>query len=142
MKGIADIIAIILILLITVSLAALAWLWFSGIFGELTGSVGNATRGGTQAIGTKFTIESAIGYGTASKVGVVVRNTGSVDLNLQKLATYVNNTLYTGREGLVVVNLAPGSFANFNVTNVPSGGCGPLRVTAETGAEDTLSITC
>jgi|SRR3990172_810858 len=145
MKGVSDIIAIILILLITVSLAALAYLWFTGVFEQITGIAGNQTEEGARAIATKFSIEAARGYQTESKVNIVIRNTGTVDLKLQKLATYVDNILYTGREGLVAVDLPPGDITSppFNVTNVPNGGCGlPLRVTADTGREATLTITC
>jgi flagellin-like protein len=142
MKGVSDIIAIILILLITVSLAALAYLWFTGILQDMLGIAGNQTQHVGDTLGTKFKIDAAVGYQTESKVGVVVRNTGTVNLDLQKLATYVNNTLYTGREGLGA-SLAPGEFVSFNITSVPSGGCSStLKITVETGAEDTLTIVC
>lgn len=142
MKGISDIIAIILILLITVSLAALAYLWFTGILTDILGIAGNQTEQGAKTIGTKFAIDATVGYPIENKVGVVIRNTGTVNLDLQKLATYVNNMLYTGNQGLGDT-LSPGAFTPFNITNVPGGGCGlPLKVTAETGATDTLSITC
>ncbi len=143
MKGVSDIIAIILILLITISLAGLAYLWFTGIFEQISGGVGNQTEQQRLAMATKFSIETAIGYDADNKVGIVVRNTGTVDLNMNNLATYVDNVLYTGREGLLISTLSPQAYTQFNMTGVTGDICSkPLKITAGTGAEDTLTITC
>ena len=143
MKCVSDIIAIILILLITISLAGLAYLWFTGIFKEITGGVGNQTELQRRAMATKFNIETAIGYPAEDKVGLVIRNQGSVGLDMQNLATYVDNILYTGREGLSISTLSSGAYIQFNITGVTSDICTlPLRITADVGTEDTLTITC
>ena len=74
MKGISSIIAIILILLITVSLAALLWLWLTGIATDLFNISGNQT----QQIGE--TLTSMVRIESVDNNIVYVRNTGQSKL--------------------------------------------------------------
>jgi flagellin-like protein len=83
MKGISAVIAVILLLLITISITGIAFIFFS----RMQQSVQNATerqlQQQTQQFGTQFTIEGA------NKNQVYVRNLGTSQLT--GLAFYVNN---------------------------------------------------
>ena len=74
MKGISNIIAIILILLIAISLLALLYLWLTGFAVDLFNLGGNETQRVTQAIGSRFVIESV------DNEVVFIRNTGQTKL--------------------------------------------------------------
>jgi len=138
MKGVSTVIAVILVLMITVAMAALAYLWFTGVFETLTGVANQTIGGAQQQMATKFSIEAATNI-TNDTVSVSMRNTGTVDIDLDKVATYVTNEL---RDNTASGTLTPGTVYTFNVTDITNPCSKVLSITVATGADDTYAITC
>lgn len=85
MKGVSTVIAVILILMITVAMAALAYVWFTGVLGGLI-QVGNVQTNRTiTGLTSSFLIEST------SDNQIYVRNTGESELS--DFSVYINDVL-------------------------------------------------
>src|SRR5437867_2152801 len=74
MKGLSSIIAVVLILLITVSLSALAYLFFGNVFAELTQTGSNESEKIITTLTSSMLIDSA------TENQIFIRNTGQSDL--------------------------------------------------------------
>jgi len=103
MKGVSEVIAIILILMIVIALAALAYTWFSGIFTQLTGTAGQTIQQTTTTMGTQFAIEAAacaVGATPACDVGdtitMTIRNTGQPTFDATRTSFYIDGAPFTG----------------------------------------------
>jgi len=83
MKGISTLIAVILILLITIALVALLYLWFTGIFTGIT------ETGQEQFEESQLRLMSSMAIESVIKNNIYVRNTGSV--NITEIVVYVND---------------------------------------------------
>lgn len=153
MKGIDAIISVILLLMITVALVATSYAWFSGLFTTVMGGGTNVTQTGVTGIQTAFDIESARNV-TLTNVTVVVRNTGTVDMDLNDASTYiadqyavgpsVNQVLTMTGTAIASKIVTPNALAQFNVT-VPTGivPCSKtLRISLGVGAPQTETIIC
>jgi hypothetical protein len=95
MKGISDVIAEILILMIVVALAALGWTWFSGIFTELTDTAETGMVQTVSGMAQSFVIENAFCDTTVPELEFTLRNTGSDDINDDRVVAYVQGTRLT-----------------------------------------------
>ena len=99
MKGITPIIAIILLLLITISMVGFTFLWFGRLQEQLTSSISNETSQSLREQGTSARIEvidAAPGGGaSASNYSgtFVLRNTGTQVLQLSEVSVFVNSTI-------------------------------------------------
>ncbi len=140
MKGISAIISVVLILMITIVLAGLSYIWFTNLFQSVTSTAQQTATGAQTALATKFKIEAATNT-TLTNVTVYVRNTGQADINMTTASAYVND-IFMPTDGNKGITLSPGSVSTFNVTNVNNPCNKILRVTVGTGASDTISITC
>jgi len=141
MKGVSDVIAVVMILMITVALAALAYVWFTGIFGSVTNTTQGAVGVAGTQIATKFNIESAKNT-SSTVVSFVIRNTGTTNIDLAKLAVYLDGVLGTYTS---TGTLLPGSVSSTLTATFPAWGAAcpkQLKVTGETGFEDLQSVTC
>lgn len=141
MRGVSAIIATILILMITVSLAAMAYVFFTQTFGQVTGGAGNLTSSQMQAMATAFSLETAYNM-TSSTVNVVLRNTGTADIDMSKVAVYISSkpATITGRSS---TTLNPGNTGNINVSATAADCNKELDVTLATvTAPQTITITC
>ncbi len=141
-KGISAVIAVIMLLMITVALAGMAYVWFTGVFSQVTTSVGNQTIQTTIALGTKFVIETAYNDSNpATQVKFVLRNTGTQNIDLSGLGVYINDVSQTlSATGTV----SPGQKSSV-LTISPTGfNCGKsLRVTGGVGGyEAAKTISC
>ncbi len=86
MKGITPVIAIILLLLITISMVGFAFVWFTR-FVEIAGSATeNATISEVEKIKKTVRIDNA---GTG---GVTVRNTGSANIPVNEISVYIDGS--------------------------------------------------
>jgi flagellin-like protein len=139
MKGVSAIIAIILILMIVIALAALAYTWFTGIFSSLTGTAETSVESTTTAMGTNFRIENAKNT-SATNVTVNVRNVGTSTINVSKMTAYVNDEK-KNIEDISDSSLTYGETAIFNVTSVSEPKGKKLKLVAETGFEQSTTIT-
>jgi flagellin-like protein len=149
MKGVSAVIAVILILMITVALAATSYVWFSSVFSTVTTGGTEITEKGVTGIQTGFAIESArympSGY-PASKTAVVIRNTGTVSLNMSDAAAYIAGEYVSEANtekpsGLLAVN----AVNTINVTNITGMGniCGKeLKLSFAAGPPQTATIVC
>ncbi len=129
MKGITPVIAVILLLLITVSLVAFAFTWFSRVAQTAATGIENQTQ---KLITTKsIRIENAKVAGVITNIDV--RNTGDSTVLGSELTFYVE-------DGRVPVNGCPASIAAGAVaTCTPTVQCNAtqrLRATVGSGAGD------
>ncbi len=95
MKGITPVIAIILLLLITISMVGFAFVWFSRV-------TQSATTSGTAQINTitgnsqkRLTFESYV-QGGANAGKLYIRNSGTAQTLPAEISVYVGNTLDAG----------------------------------------------
>ncbi len=143
MKGVSAVIAVILLLMITVALAATSYVWFSSIFSTVTTGGTAATEQSVATIQASYMIESAYYNATgypASKIQVVIRNTGSSSINMTTAATYIGDTPQTS-ETPTANMLASNGVATINVTN-STPACGAvLKVSFSVGSAQTRTIT-
>ena len=148
-KGISAVIAIVLILMITVALAAAAYVWFSGVFETITEGVGDAATGVTEKISTDFTLEAAVGEDTNTDtvydtLSVSMRNTGTQDIDLATVAFYIagkNEAITDGNEGMLVA----GAVKTLKITGLIASDdpCDKaLKVTTGAGTEKSTTIEC
>lgn len=142
MKGVSEIISIILIVMIVVSLAGVTWTWYNGIVGTVTEANTNATSTATSALGTQMRIEAARYDAARRYVNVTIRNIGTVDIDLSKLGNYVDGsycTTYTPNAGRVT----PGETRTIGITNrTPACNNKIVKITLESGFEDYRTISC
>jgi FlaG/FlaF family flagellin (archaellin) len=132
MKGISDVIAEILILMIVVALAALGWTWFSGIFTELTDTAETSMTQTVSGMAQSFVIENAYCDTTVPELQFTIRNTGSDDIDDDKVVAYVEGSRLT--LGLPGFDITPGLVGDFNSSYDCSLDVGyALEVTIETG---------
>jgi flagellin-like protein len=105
MKGVSEVIAIILILMITISLAGLAYMFMSTTMSDVTSSAGSNVNTATSSMITSFVIDSM----DAAKI--YIRNTGQSALD--------NLSVYIGGEP-----------ATFNITpsSIEAGSVGTITI--------------
>ncbi len=103
-KGITPVIAIILLLLITISMVGFAFVFFGRVTSTSGAQIENATQQLVQQAGARFAIE---GY---DKNHIYIRNTGNVPIT--SLAFYVENTLVPNAGP---ASLAPGALGTYNL---------------------------
>jgi len=148
MKGVSEVIAIVLILLIVIALAALAYTWFSGIFADLMRAAENALSGTSRAMSLRFEVENALYNQTQQNAYISVRNTGNQPFDAAKTSFYINNIVESfdavNCPGCDCNNLAQGCVANFDLLSIgwasmPSGSS--VRVTIESGLQSSKEIT-
>jgi len=142
-KGVSAVIAIILILMITVALAAMAYVWFTNIFQEISEGAGDAAAGTTQAIGTSFVLEAAsytyLAEGNYT-IKIAIRNTGTSELKgiaVYLSGDYVETVTDTIEPGIVTEIEASGDFVDCKAGDKIS-----VKVTSETGYTQTILATC
>ena len=142
MKGVSEIISIILIVMIVVSLAGVTWTWYNGIVTTVTEANTNATSTATSALGTQMRIEAARYDSVKRLVNVTMRNIGTVDIDLSKLGTYVDGSFcatYTPNTG----RLTPGDTRSIGITNTTAACKNKVvKITLDSGFEDYRTISC
>ena len=145
MKGVSTVIAIVLILMITVALAALAYVWFLSVFQTISTSAGESIEQTGEQLGTQFTIQSSA-YTGSNLVSVGVQNTGTQNLDLTKIAAYISNQqafISSGNTG----TLTPGLTTTLKVSNSTAGYftgylCNKaLKMTGPTGQQQITTIS-
>jgi archaeal type IV pilus assembly protein PilA len=142
MKGISEIIAIILILMIVIALAALAYTWFSGIFNQMTTNAGTSVTQSTNTMGTAFKIEN-IRNVTPTNISVTIRNLGTQSISLTNAGAYYDGVPATNTNiSASSVTVAPSATSTISI-GMTSITCGKsLMLTVTTGASDSATLTC
>jgi len=150
MKGISEIISIILILMIVIAMSALAYTWFSGVFSDLTNAAGVAVTKTSSNMAVRIKVENALYNSTANILNVSVRNTGTQGFNATRTLFFVSDL--TGSASSISClscdcnNLGAGCVATFSITSV-STTFGPItsgttvKASIETGLTDSKGIT-
>lgn len=147
MKGITPVIAIILLLLLTISMVGFAFVWFNRITTEAASTVGNEATQQLDRQTGRVIIDAARGTSTANTV--TVRNIGSRNINpYSELAVFFDGTLqtacaWTNNAGVAidrtVGTIAPNAVATCTVTFADAGlDCSgkTARVTAPGNADE------
>lgn len=148
MKGVEAVIAIVLILMITVALAAMSYVWFTDVFKTLTDSGDSAIADTGDKLQASFTVESAR-YTSANNVSVSIRNTGNSDIELGKIAFYLKG-IPAATVSAPTGTLGGGDFTTtaFVVSNITSGigavcpGPSTLTVTIAQGQQQSATVSC
>lgn len=138
MKGVSAIIAVILILMIVVALSALAWTWFSDIFGDLTNRAGKSIMKQQQQIQKNFGLEVAVCQITGN-VSFSIRNIGSGELQANQTSAYVNNfpaNIINNPSGTLV----RGDTQQYITENVTCSSGQLLKVTIESGLSKSIVL--
>jgi flagellin-like protein len=121
MRGVSEVIAIILILMITISLAGLAYMFMSTTMSDVTSSAGSSVDTTTSSMLTSFTIESM------DVAKVYVRNTGQSALT--SLSVYVNDEPATYN---VTTPIAAGAVGTITIYSfIPDGAT--IKLTTPSG---------
>ncbi|MBS3050856.1 MAG: hypothetical protein J4400_01785 [Candidatus Aenigmarchaeota archaeon] len=123
MKGITPVIAIILLLLITISMVGFAFVWFQRVAQTATDSTDTQLQQQLSQQAQKIRIESAAG------TAVNLRNTGSQSIPASAVAIFVNGTATTSGNCPSVPQAAGSVFACSSTAAVCSGSS-TIRVTA------------
>ena len=146
MRGISEVIAIILILMITIALAAIAYAWFSGMFVGLTSNAGTSITSTSNAMLTDFSIENAKQTTTNGNVTVDIRNVGIATINASQIATYINSAPYLNDASTSCLNggiLSTDAVCQFNVTGITTSMCGSsLMISTGSGFVEYETIDC
>ncbi len=123
MKGITPVIAIILLLMITISLVGFTFVWFQRITSSAMNSTQQNLQNQQKQIGTILSIDNI----DKTNGKVYVRNSGSFTVDTDSIAVYVNDTemitcTWSG------TSIEPGKVAS--CTNSTIKSCGTVKVTS------------
>jgi len=129
MYGVSEVIAIILILMITISLAGLAYMFMSTTMSDVTASVGSTVDTTTSSMLTSFTIESI------NQNHIYIRNTGQNALT--SLSVYVND-IQSQYVNVSPSSVSPGQVGTITVYDMPGG---TVKVTSPSGFSATKTVT-
>ena len=148
MKGVSEIIAIIMILMITISLAALAYTWFSGIFSQIMDAAASLLTRSSKNMATQFKVDNAFYVASANTIYVSIRNTGNQNFDASKTLFYIKGVPGSGTitcsAGCICNDLAAGCVADFVIPDTPFGTItegDKIKVTIVTGLQNTREIT-
>lgn len=138
MKGISEIITMVLIILIVVSLIGILYVWISGMFTDIS-SLAKNKAGNTEMWTEDFALLSARNI-TQNTVTVIVRNVGDSALSVAGMNSYVDGEYYimTDRTADAILE---GDTAAFNITGMESPYGKTIKVVSERGVEKTTTIT-
>ena len=106
MKGVSTIVSIILILMMTVALAALLYFWLTLVYGQITETGTQQIESSTQHITTSFSIESVRNV-SSTNLSISIRNTGTSMINVANVETYIDDIRVTesyGKTGSLTAN--------------------------------------
>ena len=118
MKGITPIIAIMLLLMITISMIGFAYMWFTRISESAMNKVENITEQNRENIGKTIMIDSVTG-GASSLL--FIRNTGTYTIQPSEISVYVGGALASCT---LPSSIAPGEIKSCSI----SGNCAGLAV--------------
>jgi len=146
MKGQEAVIAIVLILMMVIALAALAYTWFSGIFNQLMQAAGFAVTKTTGSMSMRFNVENAVYTGPPNSfVYVTIRNTGNEKFDATKTSLYINDMPQTLNDYSCSIDcdctgLEQGCIATFNMTYASLPPQSFVKVVIENGLESSKEI--
>ncbi len=127
--AVSTVIGNMLMILITLSLAAILIAWAGSSFGAFSGGSGIFFVQRQQAMEERFVIEVVNFTKSQNFIDVFVRNVGVEQINV--VAIYANGTAYTptGNRGCTLLNAQPlaiGSVCDFNIVYTPGWSTGNI----------------
>jgi FlaG/FlaF family flagellin (archaellin) len=141
MKGVSEIITLVLIALIVVAMAGMAYMWFSGMLTTLTGDAQEKVDQSTNIMASNFRIEFANKV-TDTVATVTILNLGSAPINVSKMSAYVNGERYQiDYQHATLGYLKYGNISTFNVTGLSDPAGKRLRLVVESGVDQTTTIS-
>ena len=129
-KGITPIIAVVLLLLITISMVGFAFVWFGDIFQQVGESTKNQTLGQIRKQGQTIKIDMA-----SNSSGIYIRNTGNYKINLNQISVY-NGT------GQSLCNTTTGAVLTPGEVEICEAGCKAKETVRVTGPANEDIRTC
>jgi len=150
-KGVSAVVAVVLLLMITVALSAMAYVWFTDVFTEISTSVGDSATGTADQIATSYSVESVRAEDIVhiddggNEIVINIRNIGKKNIDVTKVGLY--------REGVLIENdiedeiLKPGLITTISYLNytgdVNETYCGDaLKITTAVGVVTTATVVC
>lgn len=147
MKGQEEVLSIIMLVMIALAVVSLAYMWITGMFSSLADTISNAIKQTTSSMATQFRLENAVYDPVLNESYVTIRNVGTQDFDATRTAFYVNEISQTPEipscPNCDCNSLSKGCIASYEILNVVgtvSEGS-TLRITIETGAQDSRKIT-
>ena len=117
MKGISPVIAVVLLLMITISLVGFVYIYFT----RITGGALNQTQSEQQAIqqqtGKRIAIDGVSGN------SIVLRNVGTYEVGLNEITVFVNNQLVSlGGSQCTTGSIPPGGIVQCTMSQTCNKG--------------------
>ncbi len=139
-KGISALIAVVMLLMITVALVGMAYMWVTTAFSGVTKETGESIEQGTQVIATKFVINSAAYDSGSNTVNVSIQNIGTTEINLDNadviLGGFSQNVIYKSQATLKPQERALVAFTN------STDACGREVTVKYLGVEASAEVYC
>ena len=134
MKGITPVIAIILLLLITISMVGFAFVWFQRVAQTATSASDTQLQTQLNQQGETLKIEGALSN------NVTLRNTGTIALPVNSVIVFVNGSSSLGNStGCPSASVAAGSIFTCTTT---AGTCSGTSIVKASAPGNTDQITC
>jgi flagellin-like protein len=133
--GVSPVIATLLLIVIAVAAAVLAYIWIIGYQGTLT------QQASTAQLQERIKIEAVQYSGTT--LTVYVRNIGDVKVNVTALYVYdPSGTIIQAKTNANIINLAPGSIGTDSISvTLTSGTTYTVKAVTSRGTEATYTFT-
>ena len=139
MKGITPVIAIILLLLITISMVGFAFVWFQRVASTATAATDTQLQNQLNKQGQTISIEGAYcSSGGCATKEVYFRNSGTVALSSGSIAAFVNNSAAVSGS-CPSTTVAAGATFTCTLSVAPCSGSTAVKATAP---GNTDQITC
>ncbi len=133
MKGITPVIAIILLLLITISMVGFAFVWFSRVAQESTSDIGKQIN---NTIGKSAKTVSVPARTTTT---VSVRNTGTATILTSELALFIDGGVRTCTWAGAITSLAPSAVGTCTFSGAACSSPSVIKVDAPGNSDE---VTC
>ncbi len=138
-KGISAVIAVVLLLLVTVSIIWVFSTWMTATTKTATEKTGKGIKKKLEVLNIEFAVKA--GYNSASdNLEVSVTNTGTEDIDLSKVKVFLKGlqqAISSGNSG----TLAPGDTAKLVVSN-NTAACGEVVTVSYSGVERSAVVEC
>jgi len=122
-KGITDIIAVVLLLMITISLVGFAWIWLQRAAGSTMEATTTGLEAQQQTAGKIIRIDNV----DVANNKTTIRNIGSYSINSNEVSVYKDGTVLTCTWSSTSV--APGALI-VCTSDESLAGCSKIKVTA------------
>ncbi len=126
MRGITPVIAVILLMLITISMVGFAFVWFTRLAESATSTVGNETESLAQNLAKKISIDNVEGTSLA------LRNRGTATVQPEEIGFFIDGASVTCA-GLSAIS--PGAIGTCTLSSACNAGS-TMRITTPAGADE------